>query len=111
MSASPPTAAQNWTSPYFAYGPTSDLALRASVAGGEQTAMFERSWASERCRSKRRHVLMTAQPIRYDDGAAYERMMGTWSRLAGETFLDWLSPRSGLRWIDVGCGNGAFTEL
>ena len=49
--------------------------------------------------------------IRYDDGAAYERMMGTWSRLAGETFLDWLAPRSGLRWIDVGCGNGAFTEL
>src|SRR4029077_8161261 len=25
--------------------------------------------------------------------------------------LDWLSPRPGLRWIDVGCGNGAFTEL
>jgi ubiquinone/menaquinone biosynthesis C-methylase UbiE len=25
--------------------------------------------------------------------------------------LDWLAPRSGLRWIDVGCGNGAFTEL
>ena len=54
---------------------------------------------------------MAEQQIRYDDGAAYERMMGTWSRLAGETFLDWLAPRSGLRWIDVGCGNGAFTEL
>jgi ubiquinone/menaquinone biosynthesis C-methylase UbiE len=47
--------------------------------------------------------------IRFDDGAAYERMMGTWSRLAGDVFLDWLAPRSGLRWIDVGCGNGAFT--
>ena len=54
---------------------------------------------------------MAEQQIRYDDGAAYERMMGTWSRLAGETFLDWLAPRSGLRWIDVGCGNGAFTDL
>ena len=54
---------------------------------------------------------MADQPIRYDDGAAYERMMGTWSRIAGETFLDWLAPRTGLRWIDVGCGNGAFTEL
>ena len=54
---------------------------------------------------------MAEQQIRYDDGAAYERMMGVWSRLAGETFLDWLAPRSGLRWIDVGCGNGAFTEL
>ncbi|HSV13922.1 MAG TPA: class I SAM-dependent methyltransferase [Tepidisphaeraceae bacterium] len=50
-------------------------------------------------------------PIRFEDGAAYERYMGTWSRLAGETFLDWLAPRSGLRWLDIGCGNGAFTEM
>jgi SAM-dependent methyltransferase len=49
--------------------------------------------------------------IRFDDGAAYERYMGEWSRLAGETFLDWLAPQSGLRWLDVGCGNGAFTEM
>jgi len=54
---------------------------------------------------------MAEQPIRFDDGAAYERMMGIWSRLAGEIFLDWLAPRNGLKWIDVGCGNGAFTEL
>jgi ubiquinone/menaquinone biosynthesis C-methylase UbiE len=54
---------------------------------------------------------MAESQIRFDDGAAYERMMGTWSRLAGAIFLDWLAPRSGLRWIDVGCGNGAFTEL
>ena len=51
------------------------------------------------------------QPIRFDDGAAYERMMGIWSRLAGEIFLEWLAPRPGQRWVDVGCGNGAFTEL
>jgi len=31
---------------------------------------------------------MTDQ-IRFDDGAAYERYMGKWSQLAGETFLDW----------------------
>jgi ubiquinone/menaquinone biosynthesis C-methylase UbiE len=37
--------------------------------------------------------------------------MGTWSRLAGEIFIDWLAPRSGMQWIDIGCGNGAFTEL
>ncbi|MEK9280218.1 methyltransferase domain-containing protein [Bradyrhizobium sp. ISRA442] len=49
--------------------------------------------------------------IRFDDGAAYEQMMGVWSRLAGEVFLDWLKPAQGLLWIDVGCGNGAFTEL
>jgi SAM-dependent methyltransferase len=54
---------------------------------------------------------MAEQRIRFDDGAAYERMMGRWSQLAGEIFLDWLAPASGLRWIDVGCGNGAFTEL
>jgi hypothetical protein len=41
----------------------------------------------------------------------YERMMGAWSRLAGEIFLDWIAPRPRLRWIDGGCGNGAFTEL
>src|SRR3954465_12881149 len=37
--------------------------------------------------------------------------MGKWSQLAGETFLEWLAPRPGLRWLDVGCGNGAFTEM
>ena len=54
---------------------------------------------------------MDKTQIRYDDGVAYERMMGTWSRAAGETFLDWLAPSRGLRWIDIGCGSGAFTEL
>jgi SAM-dependent methyltransferase len=54
---------------------------------------------------------MVTDPIRFDDGAAYERYMGKWSQLAGETFLDWLAPKLGLRWLDVGCGNGAFTEV
>jgi trans-aconitate methyltransferase len=54
---------------------------------------------------------MTQQPIRFDDGAAYGRGMGVWSQLAGQVFLDWLAPSSGLRWIDIGCGSGAFTEL
>jgi SAM-dependent methyltransferase len=52
-----------------------------------------------------------ADQIRFDDGAAYEDFMGRWSRLAGNAFLDWLSPAAGLRWVDVGCGNGAFTQL
>lgn len=47
----------------------------------------------------------------FTDGNAYERMMGVWSRLVGNEFLDWLALPSGLRCIDVGCGNGAFTEL
>ena len=54
---------------------------------------------------------MVQPQIRYDDGAAYERMMGAWSRIAGEIFLDWLMPEPGLRWIDIGCGGGAFTQL
>lgn len=29
----------------------------------------------------------------------------------GEAFLEWLSPNPGGRWLDVGCGNGAFTEM
>ena len=52
-----------------------------------------------------------ADPIRFDDGAAYERYMGKWSQLVGEAFLDWLTPGPGLRWLDVGCGSGAFTEM
>jgi SAM-dependent methyltransferase len=50
-------------------------------------------------------------PIRFNDGAAYERYMGKWSQRVGDAFLDWLAPRSGLSWLDVGCGNGAFTEM
>ncbi|MGN6764843.1 MAG: class I SAM-dependent methyltransferase, partial [Rhizobiaceae bacterium] len=53
---------------------------------------------------------MTDQ-IRFDDGSAYERMMGVWSQLVGTAFLDWLAPPPDWRWADVGCGNGAFTEL
>ena len=48
--------------------------------------------------------------ITFDDGAAYEEYMGVWSRMVGEAFLDWLAPATGRRGLDVGCGNGAFTE-
>ena len=54
---------------------------------------------------------MDQPQITFDDGAQYEEFMGVWSRLAGDRFLDWLAPPPGLRWVDVGCGNGAFTEL
>ena len=47
----------------------------------------------------------------FTDGAAYERFMGRWTRAAGTIFLDWVAPRTGARWLDIGCGTGVFTEL
>jgi ubiquinone/menaquinone biosynthesis C-methylase UbiE len=52
-----------------------------------------------------------AQTVRFTDGEGYERFMGQWSRIAGRLFLDWLSVPTKLRWLDVGCGTGAFTEI
>ena len=46
----------------------------------------------------------------FSDGKGYERHMGRWSRLVGEEFLAWLDAPKGVHWLDVGCGNGAFTE-
>src|SRR4051794_25569698 len=62
-------------------------------------------------RGGERKLSMGTQPIRFDDGEAYERYMGIWSGMVGQVFLDWLSPASGQRWADIGCGNGAFTGL
>lgn len=52
-----------------------------------------------------------AEQIRFDDGSKYEHYMGKWSKLVGEVFLDWLAPEPHQRWLDVGCGTGAFTEM
>jgi len=54
---------------------------------------------------------MADDTIRFDDGASYEIMMGRWSMLAGERFLVWIGVADGARWLDVGCGNGAFTQM
>lgn len=55
--------------------------------------------------------MTTSPPIQFTDGAAYERFMSPWSRSAGTIFLDWLKQKPGLDWVDIGCGNGAFTEV
>jgi trans-aconitate methyltransferase len=47
----------------------------------------------------------------FTDGVAYEKLMGRFTRTAGEIFLDWLALPKGLGWVDVGCGTGAFTQL
>lgn len=47
----------------------------------------------------------------FGDAAAYETVMGRWTRSAGAIFLDWVAPPKNARWLDVGCGTGVFTEL
>ena len=54
---------------------------------------------------------MTETPVAFEDGDAYDRYMGRWSRAIGEKFLAWLNPPSNRCWLDVGCGTGAFTQL
>ena len=53
---------------------------------------------------------MTDAGQMFSDGKTYERMMGRWSKLAGRIFLDWLDAPKDLHWVEIGCGNGAFTE-
>ena len=50
------------------------------------------------------------QEIKFQDGGSYEQWMGVWSQLVGDQFLEWLSPQPDATWIDIGCGNGTFTE-
>ncbi len=46
----------------------------------------------------------------FTDGAAYESYMGRWSKMVGVQFLHWLETPTQSKWLDVGCGNGAFTD-
>jgi len=54
---------------------------------------------------------MAETTMTFDNAAPYERFMGRWSRAVGDIFLAWLAPPKSARWLDVGCGTGAFTEL
>src|SRR6201987_5722258 len=54
---------------------------------------------------------MAEAPNRFGDGKAEDRLMARWSRLAGEKFLDWLDAPKNQKWLGVGWGNGAFTEV
>src|SRR5436309_7839475 len=54
---------------------------------------------------------MPSTQITFDAADDYERFMGRWSRAIGEKFLGWFDPPTGARWLDIGCGTGAFSEL
>jgi ubiquinone/menaquinone biosynthesis C-methylase UbiE len=53
---------------------------------------------------------MAESTIVFDAADDYERFMGAWSRAIGERFLAWLDAPRDARWLDVGCGTGAFSE-
>ena len=53
---------------------------------------------------------MNAPRIKFNNAADYDRMMGVWSQSVGDVFLDWLKSGLGKRWLDIGCGTGAFTQ-
>ena len=46
-------------------------------------------------------------PDTWQQGDAYERYIGRWSRQVAPLFLSWLAIPPELRWLDVGCGTGA----
>lgn len=57
---------------------------------------------------------MTAQRSLKDEwsvGDRYEDYMGRWSRLVARKFVAWLALPPALRWLDVGCGTGALTQV
>ena len=54
---------------------------------------------------------MAEVKITFDAADDYERYMGRWSRAVGEKFLDWLGAPANARWLDAGCGTGAFSDL
>jgi len=47
----------------------------------------------------------------WESGGPYDFFMGRWSRLVGQSFLDWLSVPPRKKWLDVGCGTGALSEV
>jgi SAM-dependent methyltransferase len=47
----------------------------------------------------------------WTSGDAYEPYVGRWSRLVAREFLAWLSQPPALRWLDVGSGTGALSQV
>ena len=51
------------------------------------------------------------RPTSWNNADAYEYYVGRWSRVVALEFLGWLNMRPGARWLDVGCGTGALSEV
>lgn len=47
----------------------------------------------------------------WTNGGPYEVFIGRWSRQVARDFVGWLKLKTGLGWIDVGCGTGALTQV
>jgi SAM-dependent methyltransferase len=47
----------------------------------------------------------------WQDGAAYERYVGRWSRRVAERFVPWVGVERGATWVDVGCGTGDLSRV
>jgi SAM-dependent methyltransferase len=47
----------------------------------------------------------------WQSGDEYESYVGRWSRLVARDFLAWLGNTTSSRWLDVGCGTGALTQV
>lgn len=44
-------------------------------------------------------------------GSSYEPYVGRWSRLVARKFLSWLMIPPNKRWLDMGCGTGALSQV
>ncbi len=56
-------------------------------------------------------MLQIQRPDVFRIGEAYESYVGRWSRSVAGAFIDWLALPAQGRWLDVGCGTGALTEI
>jgi|ERR1041385_4402130 ubiquinone/menaquinone biosynthesis C-methylase UbiE len=57
---------------------------------------------------------MKGQSTRTDtwaSGESYQHYVGRWSRLVAAEFIVWLGAPSQQRWLDIGCGTGALSQV